>query len=102
MHRRTAHRTRADTGPDGGGADARLRGYSQQINGPYFIDERLHWADIRSDTADGPAKPGVPLRLLLTVLGVTGRSCAPQPGAAVDIWDGGALGVYSDVLDREG
>jgi hypothetical protein len=47
MHRRTAHRTRADTGPDGGGADARLRGHPQQIEGPYFVDERLHWADIR-------------------------------------------------------
>ncbi len=47
-------------------------------------------------------KPGVPLRLVLTALGVTGRPCAPQPGAAVDIWGGDALGAYSDVLDREG
>jgi protocatechuate 3,4-dioxygenase beta subunit len=94
---RPASRMSADTGLDG--TYARLRGHPQQIEGPYFADEQLHWADIRSDPAAGSVKPGVLLRLVLTVLGVTGRPCTPQPGAAVDIWDGDALGTHSDVLD---
>jgi protocatechuate 3,4-dioxygenase beta subunit len=74
----------------------------QQTEGPYFVDEKLNRSDIRSDPSDGSVKQGVPLRLVLHVYRIDGSSCAPLPGAFVDIWQCDALGVYSDVLDRVG
>jgi protocatechuate 3,4-dioxygenase beta subunit len=65
--------------------------------GPYFVDERLNRADIRSDPTTGEVSEGVPLQLALTVLQVQGSSCTPISGAAVDMWHCDALGVYSDV-----
>src|SRR5215218_5312136 len=53
--------------------------------GPYFVDERLNRSDIRSDSSDGTAKPGVPLQLTFRVTNVT-AGCVPLAGAAVDIW----------------
>ncbi len=41
---------------------------SEQMEGPYFVDERLHRSDIRSDPADGRIKPGVPLALTFQVM----------------------------------
>jgi protocatechuate 3,4-dioxygenase beta subunit len=57
--------------------------------GPFFVDERLE----RSDLTGGAA--GRPLRLEIAVLRAD-RSCAPLPGAQVDLWHADARGVYSD------
>jgi len=65
--------------------------------GPYFVDELLNRSDIRSDPTTGVARAGVPLRLKINVNQVSGTSCAPLPGALVDIWHCDALGLYSDV-----
>jgi protocatechuate 3,4-dioxygenase beta subunit len=71
----------------------------QQTAGPFFIDERLHRSDIRSDPATGEERPGVPLDLTFTVSQLLAGSCSPLASAAVDIWHCDALGVYSDVDD---
>lgn len=56
--------------------------------GPYYLDDAL----VRKDIAEG--KAGVPLHIRLTVQN-TGGSCAPVPGAAVEIWHCDAWGYYS-------
>src|SRR5216110_186138 len=58
----------------------------EQTEGPFFVDEKLDRSDIRSDPTDGTVTPGVPLRIVLQVFRVTGASCAPLPGAIVDVW----------------
>jgi len=70
--------------------------------GPFFVDEKLNRADIRSDPADGSVRPGVPLQLALRVSRLTRGACAPLPGATVDLWHCDAVGVYSDVQDPGG
>jgi protocatechuate 3,4-dioxygenase beta subunit len=72
----------------------------QQTEGPYFVDEKLDRTDIRSDPANGSVKQGMPLRLILHVSAIAGRSCEPLVGATVDIWHCDATGAYSDVADR--
>lgn len=74
----------------------------EQTAGPYFVDEKLNRSDIRTDPSDNSVRPGVPLRLSLGVYRVAHNSCAPLPGATVDIWHCDALGAYSDVLDDPG
>ena len=71
----------------------------EQTEGPYFVDERLHRSDIRSDPADGQIRPGTPLALTLQVFRIGAGDCQPLPGTQVDIWHCDALGVYSDVRD---
>ncbi len=71
----------------------------QQTEGPYFVDERLHRADIRSDPSDGTVKEGLPLTLEMHVFSVSKNGCKPLAGAIVDIWHCDAQGVYSDVTD---
>jgi protocatechuate 3,4-dioxygenase beta subunit len=71
----------------------------EQTEGPYFVDERLHRADLRSDPSDGTLKPGVPLRLTFRVSRLASRACTPLLGALVDVWHCDAAGVYSDVED---
>lgn len=68
----------------------------QQTEGPYFVDEKLKRADIRS------GKAGVPLHLKLRIAQLEGGSCTPLTGAIVDVWQCDALGVYSDFLDING
>jgi protocatechuate 3,4-dioxygenase beta subunit len=70
--------------------------------GPYFVDAKLHRSDIRSDPADGSVRPGAPLRLALRVSRLARGSCAPLPGATVDLWHCDAHGVYSDARDPAG
>ena len=70
-----------------------------QTEGPYFVDERLHRSDIRSDPSDGSVKEGRPLALEIRVLTVGQTDCAPLRDAVVDIWQCDAQGVYSDVMD---
>jgi protocatechuate 3,4-dioxygenase beta subunit len=67
--------------------------------GPYFVDEQLKRADIRTDTSDGSEKEGVPLALTFNVSQVSNTACSPLAGAQVDVWHCDALGIYSGVTD---
>jgi protocatechuate 3,4-dioxygenase beta subunit len=58
-----------------------------QTEGPFFVDTGL----MRSDIRDG--KAGVVLELGLRV--VEAASCAPIPGALVEVWHADANGAYS-------
>ncbi|HXV67572.1 MAG TPA: intradiol ring-cleavage dioxygenase [Nitrospira sp.] len=71
----------------------------EQTEGPYFVEERLHRSDIRSDPADGLVKSGTPLALTVQVSRVRSEGCQPLPDAQVDVWHCDAQGVYSDVRD---
>ena len=68
--------------------------------GPYFVDKRLDRSDIRGDPSTGAIKPGVPLTVAFNVSQVGGGTCAPLPGAMVDVWQCDAAGEYSAVNDR--
>lgn len=70
-----------------------------QTEGPYFVDERLHRSDVRSDPSDGSLKEGLPLALEIRVFAVGSAGCVPLPDAIVDIWQCDAHGIYSDVMD---
>lgn len=70
-----------------------------QTEGPYFVDEKLHRSDIRSDPSDNSSKAGMALRLEFRVSQLAGGACTPLSAAIVDIWHCDALGVYSDVRD---
>ena len=75
----------------------------QQTEGPYFVDERLHRSDIRSDPSDNSVKDGLPLALEMRVFTVGNEGtdkCLPLANAIVDIWHCDAQGIYSDVEDR--
>ncbi|HEY0706883.1 MAG TPA: intradiol ring-cleavage dioxygenase [Polyangia bacterium] len=85
---------------EGGGATCVLR--PQQTEGPYFLDGKLDRSDVRPDPRDGVAAPGAPLRLTFRVGRMSGTSCAPLPGAIVDIWQCDAQGVYSGFRDFGG
>jgi len=70
---------------------------AEQEIGPYYLDRTL----LRSDVVEG--RPGLPLALRLTVLDA--RSCTPVRGAAIDLWQCDALGLYSGytaTADRPG
>ncbi|HLO32241.1 MAG TPA: intradiol ring-cleavage dioxygenase [Anaerolineales bacterium] len=68
--------------------------------GPYFVDDQLNRADLRSDPFQGSVKEGVPLALHINVFNVSSRSCRPLEGAQVDVWHCDAFGIYSGVLQR--
>jgi protocatechuate 3,4-dioxygenase beta subunit len=70
-----------------------------QTEGPYFVDERLNRADIRSDPMSGIVKEGVPLKLRLFAHAIAAGACTPLAGAIIDVWHCDAAGVYSDVND---
>jgi protocatechuate 3,4-dioxygenase beta subunit len=69
----------------------------EQTEGPYFLDTRLHRADIRTELPEGSVKAGVPLTLRLRVQSVNDNNCVPVAGAVVDVWHCDADGVYSGV-----
>ncbi len=71
----------------------------EQTAGPYFVDELLHRADLRTDPTDGTTKPGAPLDLTFVVSRLAGERCLPLAGVQVDVWQCDHLGVYSDVQD---
>lgn len=73
-----------------------------QTEGPYFVASALDRSDIRSDPGDGALSEGAPLRLTFRVSRLDDGSCAPLPGALVDVWQCDALGVYSGVRDFNG
>jgi protocatechuate 3,4-dioxygenase beta subunit len=65
----------------------------EQEVGPYWIDGDL----VRSNVREG--RPGVPLTLDIVL--TDARTCAPLVGAAVDIWQCDAMGVYSGYTKME-
>jgi len=71
----------------------------EQMEGPYFVDERLNRSDIRTDPTNGRVKAGTPLVLTFQVSRLNDGNCQLLPGAQVDIWHCDAIGVYSDVRD---
>lgn len=71
----------------------------EQTEGPYFVDERLERADIRSDPANGSIRQGAPLALALRLSELAGSRCTPLRDAIVDVWHCDAAGVYSDADD---
>jgi protocatechuate 3,4-dioxygenase beta subunit len=73
----------------------------EQTEGPYFVDERLHRSDIRSDPTDGQTKVGMPLTLILQVMRLNRSGCFPIQDAQVDVWHCDAMGIYSDVRDPQ-
>lgn len=73
-----------------------------QMEGPYFVDEKLERVDIRSDPTDGTVSTGLPLRLRMGVHRVDGTACAPITGAHVDVWQCDAAGIYAGVVDTQG
>jgi len=87
-------------------ANARPHGLSciarpEQMEGPYFVDEKLNRTDIRSDPSNGRMKAGAPLALTMLVSRVAANECRPIPGAQVDLWQCDAGGIYSDVQDPQ-
>jgi protocatechuate 3,4-dioxygenase beta subunit len=72
----------------------------QQTEGPFFVDSALERSDIRTDALTGTAVPGVPLRLAFKVSRMSATSCAPLPGAQVDVWHCDAMGRYSNTGRR--
>jgi protocatechuate 3,4-dioxygenase beta subunit len=72
----------------------------QQTEGPYFVDEKLNRADIRSDPSDQSVRPGVRLDLAFSISKISAGGCIPLANAMVDVWQCDHLGVYSDVNDR--
>jgi protocatechuate 3,4-dioxygenase beta subunit len=73
-----------------------------QMEGPYFVDEKLNRVDIRSDPATGKVSAGSRLDVEMRVFGISNGECAPMAGATVDLWQCDAMGVYSDVRDANG
>jgi protocatechuate 3,4-dioxygenase beta subunit len=69
------------------------------IEGPYFVDEKLNRADIRSDPSDNSVKPGAPLNITFRIAKISGSSCVALAGATIDVWHCDALGIYSDSSD---
>jgi protocatechuate 3,4-dioxygenase beta subunit len=63
--------------------------------GPFFVDDMLNRADVRSDPDTGAVSEGAPLQLTMRVSQVSDTECVPLAGALVDIWHCDALGVYS-------
>jgi protocatechuate 3,4-dioxygenase beta subunit len=79
--------TTAAAGASSGTASASCVLMPEMTEGPYYIADEA----IRRDITEG--KPGTPLRLDLTVLDAT--TCAPVPGATVEVWHTDAAGDYS-------
>ena len=65
--------------------------------GPFFVDEKLNRADIRTDPVTGAASAGIPLALTFNVSRVANNACTPLTGAYLDVWHCDAGGIYSDV-----
>ena len=76
-----------DATGDGESGEASCALTPAQTEGPFFFDTGF----MRSDIRDG--KPGVDLALSLRV--VDGETCAPLPGALVEVWHADADGAYS-------
>ena len=82
-------------GSPGGGAPCILT--AALTEGPFFVDEKLNRADIRTDPATGAVSAGIPLALTFNVSRVANNACTPLTGAYLDVWHCDAAGIYSDV-----
>ncbi len=80
-------RAASETAPASANADEACILTPQSESGPYYLDPKLVRAEIAED------RPGVPLRLRLRI--IEAGTCAPVPGARVDIWHCDARGIYS-------
>ncbi|MEU8416028.1 dioxygenase family protein [Amycolatopsis japonica] len=69
----------------------------EQMEGPYFVDERLNRSDIRSEPSTGQLVPGTPLVINFTVQQVRQQQCTALSGAMIDLWQCDAFGLYSDI-----
>jgi len=87
--------TVAANGAPGGSASCVITAALEE--GPFFVDEKLNRADIRSDPGSAAVSTGVPLALTFNVSRVAGSACTPLTGAYLDVWHCDAGGVYSDV-----
>jgi protocatechuate 3,4-dioxygenase beta subunit len=86
------------TTPSTGSSNAACVVTPALTEGPYFVDERLNRADIRTDPATGDLRPGVPLTMGLRLSQITtAGACSPLAGALVDVWHCDAAGRYSDI-----
>jgi protocatechuate 3,4-dioxygenase beta subunit len=65
--------------------------------GPFFVDEKLNRADIRTDPVTGAVSTGIPLALTFNVSRVANNACTPLTGAYLDVWHCDSGGIYSDV-----
>lgn len=83
-----------EAGGGSGGSAGSCTLYPQQTEGPFFLDLAL----TRSDIKDG--KTGTPMTLIIEVW--SAASCAPVPGALVDVWHCDADGVYSGFPNQLG
>jgi uncharacterized protein (TIGR03437 family) len=70
--------------------------------GPYWVDDKLFRADIRSDPGTGVVRAGVPLTMIINVQNLSGSTCTPLAGAYVDIWHCDAKGIYSGFSQSPG
>jgi protocatechuate 3,4-dioxygenase beta subunit len=84
---------------DNSGSTATCAAKPEMTEGPYFVDEKLNRADIRSDASSGAVKPGALLTLTFNVSRIQAGACTPLPNAQVDLWHCDAAGVYSDAAD---
>ena len=89
--------TAVDTTSQGGSASTACVLTPALTEGPFFVDEKLNRADIRSDPVSGAVSAGVPLRLTFNVARVASNACTPLTGAYLDVWHADASGTYSDV-----
>ena len=88
------------TRPDAAGGPGPICPFRpEQTEGPYFVDERLHRSDIRSEPTSGELSAGTPFALTVALAHVDQGQCRPLAGAQIDIWHCDALGIYSDVKD---
>lgn len=87
--------------PSPGGAATVCVARPEQTEGPYFVDERIHRSDIRTDPTNGARSPGAPLELTFKVSRVVNGACIAFAGAYVDVWQCDHAGVYSDVRDPQ-
>ena len=71
----------------------------EMTEGPYFVEEKLDRADIRSDSTSREMRPGALLALTFNVSRIQNGACTPFRAAQVDVWHCDAQGVYSDAND---
>lgn len=83
------------TGSPSGGSPCVLTATLEE--GPFFVDEKLNRADIRTDPVTGGVSTGVPLALTFNVSRVASSACTPLTGAYLDVWHCDSAGTYSDV-----
>ena len=70
-----------------------------EIEGPYFVDEKMLRSEMRADSKTRQVKQGVPLAPHFVVSKVALGSCEPRQGVLIDLWQCDAAGIYSDSVD---